>query len=208
MKVTQTPLPGVLVIEPFVSFDSQGLFLENWSERSFTEATGIEATFVQDNHSRSERNVLRGIHYQLVHPQGKLVRVVSGEVFNVAVDLRRTSPRFGHWYGCRLSAAAFRQLWIPPGFGHGFLVLSETADFLYKATDYWSPTLKRSIAWNDPQLAIAWPLFGTPPTLAPRDADAPALASAQVYDSAPSWRADPISVEHGDRELAILEDLN
>jgi dTDP-4-dehydrorhamnose 3,5-epimerase len=182
MKVTQTPLPGVLLIEPAVFGDARGFFLESWNQRRFAEATGVDLPFVQDNHSRSARHVLRGLHYQLVKPQGKLVRVVAGEVFDVAIDLRRSSPTFGRWYGCRLDAVAHRQLWIPPGFGHGFVVLSETADFLYKTTEYWHPEHERSVAWNDPAVGIDWLLDGAVPTLAAKDAAAPMLADAQVYD--------------------------
>jgi dTDP-4-dehydrorhamnose 3,5-epimerase len=183
MNVVQTSLPGVLLFEPKVFGDERGFFLESWNQRRFSEATGIFPPFVQDNHSRSSRHVLRGIHYQLVKPQGKLVRVVSGEGFDVAVDLRRGSPTFGRWYGCRLDAVSHRQLWIPPGFGHGFVVLSETADFLYKTTDYWHPEYERSIAWNDPEIGIEWPLGGERPTLSAKDAAAPMLGAAQVYDA-------------------------
>ncbi len=182
MKVIETPLPGVLVIEPAVFGDTRGFFLESWNAKRFAEATGVDLPFVQDNHSRSARHVLRGIHYQLVRPQGKLVRVVSGEVFDVVVDLRRGSATFGRWFGCRLDAVAHRQLWVPPGFGHGFAVLSETADFLYKTTDYWHPEHERSLLWNDPAVGIDWPLGGAQPTLAAKDAAAPRLADAQVYD--------------------------
>jgi dTDP-4-dehydrorhamnose 3,5-epimerase len=182
MKVIETPLPGVLVIEPAVFGDTRGFFLESWNAKRFAEATGVDLPFVQDNHSRSARHVLRGIHYQLVRPQGKLVRVVSGEVFDVVVDLRRCSATFGRWFGCRLDAVAHRQLWVPPGFGHGFAVLSETADFLYKTTDYWHPEHERSLLWNDPAVGIDWPLGGAQPTLAAKDASAPRLADAQVYD--------------------------
>ena len=182
MKVIPTPLPGVLLIEPAVFGDARGFFLESWNQRRFADATGVDLPFVQDNHSRSARHVLRGIHYQLVRPQGKLVRVASGEVFDVAIDLRRSSPTFGRWYGCRLDAIAHRQLWIPPGFGHGFVVLSETADFLYKTTEYWHPEHERSVAWNDPALGIDWMLGGAAPILAAKDAAAPRLADATVYD--------------------------
>ena len=182
MKVIQTDLPGVLVLEPRVFGDARGFFLESWNARAFRDATGVDAAFVQDNHSRSARGVLRGLHYQLVHPQGKLVRVVSGEVFDVAVDLRRSSPTFGRWTGIRLDAVTHRQLWIPPGFGHGFLVLSETADFLYKTTEYWYPEHDRGLAWNDPDLAIDWPLDGATPLLAAKDAAAPRLADVDLYD--------------------------
>jgi dTDP-4-dehydrorhamnose 3,5-epimerase len=182
MKVIQTPLPGVLLIEPAVFGDARGFFLESWNQRRFADATGVDLPFVQDNHSRSARHVLRGIHYQLVKPQGKLVRVAAGEVFDVAIDLRRSSPTFGRWYGCRLDAIAHRQLWIPPGFGHGFVVLSETADFLYKTTEYWYPEHERSVAWNDPAVGIGWMLGGAAPILAAKDAAAPRLADATVYD--------------------------
>ncbi|MFZ4759770.1 MAG: dTDP-4-dehydrorhamnose 3,5-epimerase [Burkholderiaceae bacterium] len=182
MKITETKLPGVLVIEPKVFGDDRGFFFESWNARAFREATGVDAAFVQDNHSRSARHVLRGIHYQVVKPQGKLVRVVQGEVWDIAVDLRRSAPTFGQWFGVRLAAADHRQLWIPPGFGHGFVVLSETADFLYKTTEYWIPEYDRGIAWNDPQLGIDWQLDGAVPQLAKKDAAAPLLAAAEVYD--------------------------
>lgn len=182
MKVNETPLPGVLLLEPKVFGDARGFFLESFNERVFRDATGVSLPFVQDNHSRSSRGVLRGLHYQLVKPQGKLVRVVSGEVFDVVVDMRRSSPTFGKWYGTRLDATAHHQLWIPPGFAHGFVVLSETADFLYKTTEYWYPEHDRSVAWNDPTIAIDWPLGGLTPTLAAKDAAAPRLDAADLYD--------------------------
>jgi dTDP-4-dehydrorhamnose 3,5-epimerase len=182
MKVTETGLPGVLVLEPKVFGDERGFFMESWNARAFREATGVDATFVQDNHSRSARGVLRGLHYQVVRPQGKLVRVVAGEVFDVAVDLRRSSPGFGRWTGVRLSAENRRQLWIPGGFAHGFLVISESADFLYKTTEYWHGEHDRALAWNDPRLAIDWPLGGAAPVLAARDAAAPGLDAAEVFD--------------------------
>lgn len=181
MKATETGLPGVLLLEPQVHGDARGFFLESWNARTFARVTGVPAEFVQDNHSRSARHVLRGIHYQVQKPQGKLVRVVSGAVWDVAVDLRRSSPHFGKWVGAELSAQNHRQLWIPPGFGHGFVVLSETADFLYKTTEYWIAEYDRSLAWNDPQLAIAWPDTGAAPVLAERDARAPRLAQADVF---------------------------
>lgn len=162
MKVVQTQLDGVLIIEPRVFGDDRGFFFESFNERVFAEHTGLELRFVQDNHSRSARNVLRGLHYQLQQPQGKLVRVVVGEVFDVAVDLRRGSSTFGQWVGEHLSADSKRMLWVPPGFAHGFLVLSEYADFLYKTTDYYAPADEHTILWNDPDLAIAWPLSGAP----------------------------------------------
>lgn len=181
MKVTPTALPEVLLIEPEVFGDERGFFMESFNARRFREATGIGAEFVQDNHSRSVRGVLRGIHYQVVRPQGKLVRVAAGRVFDVAVDLRRSSPRFGRWVGVELSDRDHRQMWVPPGFGHAFLVLSDSADFLYKTTDYWYREHDRSLRWNDPALAIDWPLAGEP-LLAARDAAAPLLADAEAYD--------------------------
>ena len=180
MKVTPTALPEVLLLEPRVFGDDRGFFMESWNARTFREATGLDAAFVQDNHSRSARNVLRGIHYQVVRPQGKLIRVVSGSVFDVAVDLRRSSPRFGKWVGFELSAQNHRQLWIPPGFGHGFLVTSDAADFLYKTTEYWIGEFDRTLRWNDPALGIHWPLAGEP-ILADRDERAPLLAAAEAF---------------------------
>jgi dTDP-4-dehydrorhamnose 3,5-epimerase len=177
--VTRTAIPDVLVIEPKVFGDARGFFLESWNAKAFAEA-GVPAAFVQDNHSRSPRGVLRGLHYQIRQPQGKLVRAVTGEVFDVAVDLRRASPTFGRWVGERLSGDNKRMLWIPPGFGHGFLVLSESADFLYKTTDYYAPEHERVIAWNDPELAIKWPLAGTP-TLSGRDAAGARFRDAEVF---------------------------
>ncbi len=179
MIVTATALPDVLLVEPKVFGDARGFFLESWNAKAFAEA-GIPAAFVQDNHSRSPRGVLRGLHYQIRQPQGKLVRVVAGEVFDVAVDLRRASPTFGRWAGERLSADNKRMLWIPPGFAHGFLVLSESADFLYKTTDYYAPEHERVLAWNDADLGIKWPLAGTP-TLAARDAAGARLRDAEVF---------------------------
>ncbi|MBL8667159.1 MAG: dTDP-4-dehydrorhamnose 3,5-epimerase [Rhodospirillales bacterium] len=173
MRVEQTSLPGVLVIEPKVFGDSRGFFLESYHQGRYAGA-GIDAVFVQDNHSRSSRGVLRGLHYQIRHPQGKLVSVVSGEVFDVAVDIRRGSPHFGKWYGCILSADNHRQLWVPPGFAHGFCTLSETADFLYKCTDYYHPEDEGGVLWNDRDLAIAWPVES--PALSAKDAVFPALA--------------------------------
>lgn len=180
MKVTPTSLPEVLLLQPRVFGDDRGFFMESWNARSFREATGLDATFVQDNHSYSTRNVLRGIHYQVVRPQGKLVRVVTGAVFDIAVDLRRSSPTFGRWVGHELSAANKLQMWIPPGFGHGFLVLSDSADFLYKTTDYWIGEHDRTVRWNDPTLAIDWQLQGEP-MLALKDAQAPLLRDAETF---------------------------
>ncbi len=182
IRVTRAELPQVLVLEPRVVGDARGFFLESWNARDFQGATGLDVAFVQDNHSRSARHVLRGIHYQVVRPQGKLVRVVSGAVFDVAVDLRKSSPAFGRWVGVELSADNHKQLWIPPGFGHAFLVLSEFADFLYKTTDYWSPGHDRALRWDDPTVGIAWPLSGARPVLSDKDGRAPLLADAEVYD--------------------------
>ena len=176
MKITPCVIPDVLLLEPRVFGDERGFFLESFNQRAFNEATGLDLHFVQDNHSRSARNVLRGLHYQVVQPQGKLVRVVSGEVFDVAVDIRPGSPTYGQWAGEVLSAANKRQLWVPPGLAHGFLVLSETADFLYKTTDYYAPEHERCIAWNDPTLGIDWPLAGNRPLLSAKDQAGKALA--------------------------------
>ena len=162
MNVIATRIAEVLVLEPKVFGDARGFFFESYNRRTFREATGSDVDFVQDNHSRSARGVLRGLHYQIRQPQGKLVRVVAGEVFDVAVDLRRASPTFGKWVGETLSAENKRMMWVPAGFAHGFLVTSEHAEFLYKTTDYYAPEHERCIAWNDPDLAIAWPLDGEP----------------------------------------------
>jgi dTDP-4-dehydrorhamnose 3,5-epimerase len=180
MKVVPTALPDVLVIEPQVFGDARGFFFESFNRRAFREATGLDLEFVQDNHSRSARNVLRGLHYQIKQPQGKLVRCIAGEVFDVAVDLRRSSPTFGKWAGVTLSADNKRMAWIPPGFGHGFLVLSELAEFLYKTTDYWAPEHERSVAWNDPDIGIAWPLAGEP-VLSAKDKAGTRLRDAEVF---------------------------
>jgi dTDP-4-dehydrorhamnose 3,5-epimerase len=179
MKITPTALPDVLLIEPRVFSDARGFFFESWNQRALA-AAGLDALFVQDNHSRSLRNVLRGLHYQVEHAQGKLVRVCAGEVFDVAVDIRKSSPSFGRSITMTLSADNKRMLWIPPGFAHGFLVLSEAAEFLYKTTDYWYPEHERTLLWNDPALAIDWPLSG-PPALAAKDADGRLLAVADLY---------------------------
>jgi dTDP-4-dehydrorhamnose 3,5-epimerase len=178
--VTATALPEVKLIEPKVFGDARGFFLESFNARDFAEHVQAGVEFVQDNHSRSVRHVLRGLHYQIEHPQGKLVRVVAGEVFDVAVDIRKSSPNFGKWTGVHLSAANHRQVWIPPGFAHGFVVLSETADFLYKTTDYWYPEHERCVRWNDPQIGIEWPIDGDP-TMAAKDAQGRALADAEVF---------------------------
>jgi dTDP-4-dehydrorhamnose 3,5-epimerase len=181
MQVTPTAIPDVLLLEPKVFGDERGFFFESFNEHRFTEAVGQMVSFVQDNHSRSRRGVLRGLHYQLPpHAQGKLVRVTSGEVFDVAVDLRRGSPTFGKWVGEILSAQNHRQLWIPPGFAHAFLVLSETADFLYKTTDYYAPTAERCIRWDDPTLAIQWPFDGTP-SLSTKDAQGVDFTVADLF---------------------------
>lgn len=170
MQAIRTEIPDVVIIEPKVFGDARGFFFESFNQRAFTEATGVEAAFVQDNHSRSTRGVLRGLHYQVVQPQGKLVRVARGAVFDVAVDLRSDAATFGRWVGVELSEANQRQLWIPPGFAHGFLVLSDSADFLYKTTDYYAPQHERCIVWDDPTLAIAWPTAEIVPQLSQKDA--------------------------------------
>jgi dTDP-4-dehydrorhamnose 3,5-epimerase len=179
VKVTPTTLPDVLLLEPRVFSDDRGFFFESWNKRALA-AAGLDAEFVQDNHSRSLRNVLRGLHYQIEHAQGKLVRVCAGEVFDVAVDIRRSSPTFGRWMGLTLSAQNKQMLWIPPGYAHGFLVLSDAAEFLYKTTDYWYPEHERTLLWNDPALGILWPL-DTAPALAAKDAAGRPLAQADVY---------------------------
>ena len=169
MQVATTAIEGVLLLSPKVFGDSRGFFFESFNARVFAEATGLQLNFVQDNHSRSARMVLRGMHFQVNRPQGKLVRVVRGEVFDVAVDIRRDSPTYGRWVGERLSETNQRQLWVPPGLAHGFLVLSESADFLYKTTDYYNPTSERCLAWNDPTVGIDWPLDGQTPALSGKD---------------------------------------
>ena len=181
MKVVATSLPGVLLIEPKVFGDDRGFFFESFNERVFREGTDLDVRFVQDNHSRSAKNVLRGLHYQLRQPQGKLVRCTLGEVFDVAVDLRRASPSFGKWVGFSLSAENKRMAWIPPGFGHGFVVVSEVAEFLYKTTDYWAPEFERTVIWNDPDVGIDWPLTAEP-ILAAKDRAGVRLRDAEVYD--------------------------
>ena len=180
MQITATALPEVLLLEPKVFGDERGFFFESWNQRAFNAAVGREIEFVQDNHSRSRQGILRGLHFQRPpHAQGKLVRVVSGSVFDVAVDIRRESPNFGRWVGYELSATNHRQLWIPPGFAHGFLVLSDTADFLYKTSDYYAPSAEGCVRWDDPAIGIDWPALPVPPTLAARDREAPLLADAQ-----------------------------
>lgn len=179
MKITPTRLPEVLLIEPKVFGDARGFFLESWNEREF-ERAGIKARFVQDNHSRSEKGVLRGLHYQVRQPQGKLIRVIQGEIFDVAADIRRGSPTFGKWQGARLSAQAKNMLWVPVGFAHGFCVLSDSAEVLYKTTDFYAPEHERSIAWNDPEIGIEWPLSGAP-VLSPKDAAGVRLRDAELF---------------------------
>jgi dTDP-4-dehydrorhamnose 3,5-epimerase len=180
MKITPTSIGEVLVFEPRVFGDERGFFMESWNARAFCEAVGSEIRFVQDNHSRSRRGVLRGLHYQIKQPQGKLVRVTSGRVFDVAIDLRKSSPTFGRWTGVELSADNHRQLWIPAGFAHGFLVLSDCADFLYKTTDYYAPECERSVAWNDPAIGIDWPA-DNPPVLSAKDKAGVPLHEAEVF---------------------------
>ena len=180
MKVQSTRIPGVLIVDPTVFGDDRGFFLESFNEREMRNI-GIGAHFVQDNHSSSQRNVLRGLHYQIHQPQGKLVRVVGGKVFDVAVDLRRRSPAFGKWVGVELSGENKRIFWLPPGMAHGFVVLSDSADFLYKATDYYAPKSERTILWNDPDLGIEWPLTGQP-ILSAKDAAARTFCLAEVYE--------------------------
>jgi dTDP-4-dehydrorhamnose 3,5-epimerase len=180
MQVVSTELPGVLLLEPKVFGDDRGFFFESYNRRAFHKATGVDAEFVQDNHSRSKKNVLRGLHYQIEHAQGKLVRAVSGEVWDVAVDLRKSSPTFGKWAGFTLSAESKRMAWIPPGFAHGFVVVSDVADVLYKATDYYAPEHERTLLWNDPALGIRWPLAGTP-ILTEKDRKGTPLAGAEVF---------------------------
>lgn len=183
--VTATRLPGLLVLESKVFGDARGFFFESFNARDFAAATGFSADFVQDNHSKSARGVLRGLHYQAQHAQGKLVRVSAGEVFDVVVDLRAGSATYGQWDAVRLSAENCRQLWIPPGFAHGFLVTSESAEFLYKTTDYWYPEHERSLLWNDPQVGVAWPLdAGQQPLLAAKDAAGTPLAHTQPIAAA------------------------
>lgn len=180
MKVTPTSMPEVLVFEPTVFGDDRGFFYESYNAHQFSQMTGLSVNFVQDNHSRSARNVVRGLHYQIRQPQGKLVRVIAGAIFDVVVDIRASSPFFGRWIGVELSAENRRQLWVPPGFAHGFVVTSEAAECLYKTTDYWSPEHERSILWNDPALAIEWPLAGEP-MLSGKDSHGTLLADAEVF---------------------------
>ncbi|MFZ3018543.1 MAG: dTDP-4-dehydrorhamnose 3,5-epimerase [Gallionella sp.] len=181
MNAIQTGLPGVILIEPKVFGDERGFFFESFNKRKFAELTGVTDEFVQDNHSKSARHVLRGLHYQIRHPQGKLVRVVAGEVWDVAVDIRKSSPTFGQWVGTSLSAENKRMLWIPPGFAHGFVVLSESAEFLYKTTDYWAPEYERSILWDDIDLAIDWRLDGAVPLVSGKDRGGTPFKQAEYF---------------------------
>ena len=180
MKVTPTAIPDVLIIESKVFGDARGFFYESFNQKAFNEATGTNLQFVQDNHSRSSKGVLRGLHYQIQQPQGKLVRVVRGAVFDVAVDIRKASPTFGKWVGAELSEENHRQMWVPPGFAHGFLVLSETAEFLYKTTDYYAPEFERCIAWNDSAVGIQWPVDAVP-QLSAKDRLGKSLVNAEVF---------------------------
>lgn len=182
MKAVATAIPDVILLEPDVFGDQRGFFFESFNQEKFDSAIGMRAKFVQDNHSRSVKGVLRGLHYQIKQPQGKLVRVISGAVFDVAVDIRSTSPTFGTWVGEILSAENKRQLWIPQGFAHGFVALTDATEFLYKTTDYWAPTHERCIAWNDPQLAINWQLDGIEPLVSMKDAQGQLLAHAEVFE--------------------------
>lgn len=181
MQIVEKALNGVVLLEPKVFGDERGFFMETFNLRVFRELTGVTLDFVQDNHSRSARKVLRGLHYQIQQPQGKLVRVVSGSVFDVAVDMRRSSPTYGRWFGAELTAQNKRQLWVPPGFAHGFVVTSDTADFLYKTTDYWAPEFERSLAWNDPTVGVEWPMDGEP-LLSAKDKSGAAFGVAESYE--------------------------
>jgi len=180
-SVTPTAIPEVLILEPRVFGDARGFFFESFNARDFAEVTGLNVSFVQDNHSKSGRGVLRGMHYQIQHPQGKLVRVVQGTVFDVVVDMRKSSPTFGRWVGAMLSDANHKQIWIPPGFAHGFVVLSESAEFLYKTTDYWYPEHERSLLWNDATVGIEWPI-DFEPKLAAKDAAGKPFGQAELFD--------------------------
>jgi dTDP-4-dehydrorhamnose 3,5-epimerase len=179
--VTPTAIPDVLILEPKVFGDARGFFYESFNARDFAQATGLDVHFVQDNHSKSAKGVLRGLHYQIRHPQGKLVRVVQGEVFDVVVDLRKSSPTFGKWVGVTLSDSNHRQLWVPPGFAHGFVVLSDSAEFLYKTTDYWYPEHERSLLWSDASVGVDWPVDADP-VLAAKDAAGQLLDEAECFD--------------------------
>jgi dTDP-4-dehydrorhamnose 3,5-epimerase len=180
MKTTPTAIPGVLIIEPKVFGDARGFFFESFNQKAFNDATGTDHQFVQDNHSRSAKGVLRGMHYQSTQPQGKLVRVVRGAVFDVAVDVRPESPAFGRWVGVELTEDNHKQLWVPPGLAHGFLVLSDSADFVYKTTDYYAPEFERCVAWDDPAVGIEWPLEGLVPKLSAKDLQGQSLGAADI----------------------------
>jgi dTDP-4-dehydrorhamnose 3,5-epimerase len=180
VNVIETPLEGVLILEPKVFGDARGFFMESYNANTFQKATGLNVAFVQDNHSRSARNVLRGLHYQIQQPQGKLVRAVRGAVFDVAVDIRKSSRTFGQWFGTELSETNHRQLWVPAGFAHGFVVMTDSADFVYKTTDYYAPTHERSILWNDPDIGIQWPIAGAP-QLSAKDQAGMRLNEAEVF---------------------------
>ncbi|WP_426053786.1 dTDP-4-dehydrorhamnose 3,5-epimerase [Janthinobacterium sp. PSPC2-1] len=180
MQIQTTDIPGVLILEPTVFGDDRGFFYESFNKKRFAELTGVTREFIQDNHSKSAKGVLRGLHYQIQHPQGKLVRVTAGEVFDVVVDVRKSSATFGKWVGVVLSAANKRQLWVPEGFAHGFMVTSDSAEFLYKTTDYWAPEFERCILWNDPAIGINWPLDGEP-LLSDKDKAGTLLANADVF---------------------------
>jgi dTDP-4-dehydrorhamnose 3,5-epimerase len=182
MQALATPVSDVVILEPRVFEDSRGFFFESFNQQRFTAAVGAEVEFVQDNHSKSAQGVLRGLHYQIQNVQGKLIRTVVGSIFDVAVDIRKSSPTFGQWTGCLLSAENKKQLWVPPGFAHGFLVLSETAEVLYKTTDYYAPQHERCILWNDPDIGIDWPLEGITPILSEKDRAGQTLAAAEVFD--------------------------
>jgi dTDP-4-dehydrorhamnose 3,5-epimerase len=182
MKVTKTAIEGVLILEPKVFGDSRGFFMESFNQKTFSDVTGLDVAFVQDNHSRSAKGVLRGLHYQQPpHAQGKLVRVTQGSVYDVALDIRRSSPTFGHWIGVELTGENHRQLWLPPGMAHGFMVTSDSADFLYKTTDFYNPQAEGCVLWSDPALGITWPDVGIAPVLATKDAAAPPLSSAAAF---------------------------
>jgi len=180
MKIVTTALPEVLILEPKVFGDDRGFFFESFNQQKFQQATGLDVNFVQDNHSKSSQGVLRGLHYQIQNPQGKLVRVVEGSVLDVAVDIRRSSPNFGKWVGVELTSENKRQLWVPEGFAHGFVVLSESAEFLYKTTDYWYPEYERSLLWNDPTINIQWPIGN--PKLSTKDIAAYTIDQADVFE--------------------------
>ncbi|WP_431796740.1 dTDP-4-dehydrorhamnose 3,5-epimerase [Cupriavidus metallidurans] len=182
LNVIRTAIPEVLIIEPKVFGDARGFFLESFNQKVFAEATGLDVSFVQDNHSRSGKGVLRGLHYQIQQPQGKLVRVVRGRVFDVAVDVRKQSATFGKWVGVELTEDNHRQFWVPPGFAHGFVVLSESADFLYKTTDYYAPQFERCIAWNDPEIGIEWPAMEVAPLLSAKDQAGSCLSTAELVE--------------------------